>query len=132
MKEEKTEKYSLYYPEDMNPEILGLFHEMFNLLIGTIKDLKDKKPTIAFCRNNKFVVNLTVVDRIAEFWRDIIAYNLEKIEQKDKSLWKIIILEELVHCYVDTLDERVAGLIVASLIPEIDFDVATMTYKAKK
>lgn len=81
MKQETTEQYSLFYPEDTDPFILDLFHRAFQL-VTTINDIKHKKPTIAFCRKNLFKVDLSAVDRPGEYWRDIIIYNLDKIEKK--------------------------------------------------
>lgn len=130
MKKEITEKYSLFYPGDINPHIIDLFHKAFQL-VNTIDDIKHKKPTITFCRKNLFTVDLSAVDRLGEYWRDIIIYNLDKIEKKDDLDISVILLEELVHCYCDTLDEKVTGLIVTSLIPEIYFDTSTMQYKRK-
>jgi len=128
MREEKTQQYNLYYPADINPKIVELFHRAIKL-VNTLTDLKHKKATITFVRNNKFTVDLVIRDRLAEYWRDMIVYNLDKIEQKDELSLSIILLEELVHCYCDTLDEKITGLIVASLIPDIIFDILSMSYK---
>lgn len=123
-----TTQYTLLYPADIQPRVLAFFFESFTLL-EAVNDLKFKKATITFCREHTFVVRLGVEERIAEYWRDIIVYDLDKIEIRTDLEVKVILLEELVHCYVDTLDEKVTGLIVASLIPEISFDIDSMSYR---
>jgi len=128
MGEERTESYYMAYPDDMNVKFLDSFHKAYQLL-NTLDEIKDKKPTICYCRNNRFVMDLVVEDRIAEYIRDLIIYNLDKMETKSDLELLVIHLEELVHCYCDTLDEHLTGRIVVSLIPEIRFDEESCSYK---
>ena len=43
----------------------------------------------------------------------------------------VILLEELVHAYYDSLDKEYVGKIVAQMYPQVKFDAVTMQYVPK-
>jgi len=121
-----------HIPSDISQKILLKYSEAFELL-KTLEILKPKQPVVFFYRIGKFVPNLIELNlkNTGAYFKDIIIYDLDKLEVDNDTAILIAILEELVHCYCETCDETKAGLIVASLIPEIYFDTSAMQYKRK-
>ncbi len=74
-------------------------------------------------------INLTAQEKIAEYWRDMIVYNLARMDlHHDEREVMVILLEELVHAYYDSLDKEYVGKIVAQVYPQVKFDAVKMQY----
>ena len=102
-----------------------LFIKATNLLAPTVKP----KPIAVFFVRDVLKINLTAQEKIAEYWRDMIVYNLARMDlHHDEREVMVILLEELVHAYYDSLDKEYVGKIVAQVYPQVKFDAVKMQY----
>ncbi len=119
--------YTLLNKDKVPPAWIKLFEQAWERL-HNFDDLHNKQCTVVFAIGGKLVVDLVIKERIAEYWRDLIVYNVEKMQGKTNKELEVIFLEELVHCFFDSLDETAVSLLVASQIPGISFDLKTRQY----
>lgn len=123
---ELKEQISIAASTEVSAKYISLVCEATRIIAPHVRP---KKITVFFVRD-VLTVNLTVVDRVAEYWRDIIVYNLAKVDlfKDDEHRLAVIFLEELVHAFYDTLDELVASKKVAELYPKVSVDTNTGNY----
>ena len=108
------------------------YEELFCKATEIIAPHVNSKRISVFFVRDILIVNLVVEERISEYWRDVIIYNLSKIEKfQDERQIMVIFLEELVHAYYDTLDEYFVGNKVAELYPDVTFNEKTHQYEFK-
>ena len=123
--QELRDTLSLSADASVSARYEALFIKATNLLAPTVKP----KPITVFFVRDVLKVNLSTQQKIAEYWRDVIVYNLAIMDHHhDEREIMVILLEELVHAYYDSLDKEYVGKIVAQVYWQVKFDTAKMQY----
>lgn len=123
--QELRDTLSLSADASVSARYEALFIKATNLLAPTVKP----KPITVFFVRDVLKVNLSTQQKIAEYWRDVIVYNLAIMDHHhDEREIMVILLEELVHAYYDSLDKEYVGKIVAQVYRQVKFDTAKMQY----
>lgn len=94
---------------------------LFNKAIEVITPhVKPEKVTVIFCRNNFPIF----FDRnhVGVYFRNLIAFDMNKLENVHKDIVIAVFLEEFVHCLLHIGDEEEVGYRVSEIYPKVGFD----------
>lgn len=102
-------------------KVSSIIQKLFNRAIEVITPhVKPEKITIIFCRNNFPIF----FDRnhVGVYFRNLIAFDLNKLENTHKDIIVAVFLEEFVHCLLHIVSEEEVGYAVAKIYPKVGFD----------
>jgi len=105
----------------LNTEVPERIQELFSKAIEIVSQyVKPERATVIFCRGS-FPVTFTP-EHVGIYVKNLIAFDLSKLETKDNKMIMAAFLEEFAHCLLDIEDEKEVGYKVAEIYSEVGFD----------
>jgi len=102
-------------------KVSSIIQRLFNRAIEVITPhVRPEKITVIFCRNNFPII----FDRnhVGVYFRNLIAFDLNKLENTHRDIIVAVFLEEFVHCLLHIDNEEQVGYRVSEIYPKVGFD----------
>jgi len=102
-------------------QVSSIIQNLFNRAIEVITPhVKPEKITVIFCRNNfPLFFGRT---HVGIYFRNLIAFDLDKLENAHQDIIVAVFLEEFVHCLLHVDSEEEVGYRVSEIYPKVGFD----------
>jgi len=102
-------------------EVPERIEELFGRAIEIIfPHIKPEKITVIFARK-QFVISFSDV-HVGIYVKNLIAFDLDKLEIRDDNMIIAAFLEEFVHCLLNISDEKEVGYRVSKIYPNVLFN----------
>jgi hypothetical protein len=102
-------------------QVSPIIQRLFNRAIEIITPhVKPEKITVILCRKN-FPIFLDR-NHVGVYFRNLIAFDLDKLENTHKDIVVAVFLEEFVHCLMPIDSETEVGYRVSEIYPKVGFD----------
>ena len=114
---ELTDKMAINCVTQVSPIIQKLFNRAIEVITPHVTP---EKITVIFCRSNFPIF----FDRnhVGVYFRNLIAFDLDKLENTHQDIVVAVFLEEFVHCLLHIDSEEEVGYGVSEIYPKVGFD----------